>query len=118
MKKLDYFLSSLVITLALFLGLCAFLTAEYNSAKYIPTATPRLLEITVQENGGEITVFGKQKKWDLTHLENELSYLKRFSPVISRPVRLTVNTVSLIFQTLCNTFSSVTVGDETPSPPR
>ena len=72
----------------------------------------------ISENGGEITVFGKQKKWDLTHLENEFSYLKRFSPVISRPVRLTVNTVSLIFQTLCDTFSSVTVGDETPSPPR
>ena len=118
MKKFDYFFSSLLITLVLFFGVCGFLLAEYNSAKYIPTDTPPLIAVKKSTAySGELTLMGQTHTWDFSHIKKETEYLRKFAVIFPRGARITADSASVFYKIAKDFLSSVTVGDETASSP-
>lgn len=101
MKRIDYFLTSLILTLTL-VGFCsALLIAEFNSSRYIPASLPRFIELSVESPiKGEVTFLGEKTTWDLTQYEEEISYVKKASVILPRGGRIMGNSLYIIYKQL------------------
>ncbi len=108
MKKIDYFLTSLILTIT-FVGFCsALLIAEFNSSRYIPTSLPRLVKISVDSpEKGEVTFLGENYNWDLTEFEEELSYVKKISVALPRGARVVGKTLNIIYDEIKSAFKTL-----------
>ena len=91
MKKFDYFFTSLILTLTLVGFVSALLIAEFNSSRYIPAQTPRL--IAFGEN--EVTFLGKTHTVDFSQYEDEI---KMATFLIPRGQRIINNTAKIMYE--------------------
>ncbi len=108
MKKLDYFFTSLILTVTLIVFCSALLIAEFNSARYISASIPRLVEVKVASPlKGEVTFLGETGAWDLSSYEEEIGYVKKAAVILPRGARVVGNTVSIIYEEIKNFFESM-----------
>lgn len=106
MKKIDYFLTSLILTLTL-VGFCsALLIAEFNSSRYIPAQVPRLIEFSQNE----VTFLGKTHDFDFLQYQDEIKTVKQASVVLPRQARIFTKTVKIIYEEIKAQFKAYSEG--------
>ncbi len=98
MKKIDYFLTSLILTLTFVGFFSALLIAEFNSSRYISASTQRLIEVNIESKlKGEITLLGEKAEWDFSNYEEDFSKIKKAEIVLPRKVRIVGKTLSIMY---------------------
>lgn len=106
MKKIDYFLTSFILTLTL-VGFCsALLIVEFNSSRYIPAQVPRLIEFSQNE----VTFLGKTHYFDFSEYDDEIKTIKKASVILPRQTRILCESVKIIYEEIKSQFKAYSKG--------